>query len=286
MKPLKTSRIAGLFVFILLIFFNSHASTLDKQPRVVDGTSTTTKQHPSYTYIVIGRANKYSLCGGTVISNQWILTAAHCVTNKYGKVDTTPNQVFARLNASDTSPTVLSVKQIVVHPNYRFPYNDIALLKLTTKTQNPIAILNDNTNNLVGKTATVIGFGSTTRQKPKEEVTNKLPKQLQQANLPIINRTLCSVASNKKMVLCAGYNDRKNHPDACFGDSGGPLFLNQSGKKTQIGIVSYGRGCGVGIPGGFADVSYLKPFIKRHVTNATFLSDALSIPALFKDSFE
>lgn len=260
-----------LFKFFLLGLLTTsslaNAELLTYQPRIIDGVNTSPNKHPSITVILTGT----SLCGGTVINPQWILTAGHCVVNQGKLVDL--SKVSVGINPTRTEGRSIFAKEwitaskIIVHPNYSLPNNDIALIQLSKATNAKVETLNNDSNGLVGEIATIVGMGSTTRQEPNEEVQNKIPDFLQEAQVPIIKWDICNnvfkggVPAN---ILCAGYSSRR--ADVCSGDSGGPMYVQKNGVKVQVGVVSFGAGCGVGNPSGYTDVSKYQSFLERYAS--------------------
>ncbi|KMQ96805.1 serine proteinase stubble [Lasius niger] len=208
-------------------------------------------------------------CGGSLIDDQHVLTAAHCVVNmnswdvarltvRLGDYNIKTNNEIRHIERR--------VKRVVRHRgfNSRTLYNDVALLTLSepvefTEQIRPIC-LPTGSQLYQGKTATVIGWGSLRESGPQ-------PAILQEVSIPVWSNSECKLkygaAAPGGIVdsfLCAG----RAAKDSCSGDSGGPLMVND-GRWTQVGIVSWGIGCGKGqYPGVYTRVTHFMPWIDKN----------------------
>jgi hypothetical protein len=245
--------------------------------------------------------NRQHFCGGSVIANGWVLTAAHCVINQ--------NTFSFGVYYGDDDIGFLGqggffqVQQIIIHSQYDHQriINDVALLRVPgvrkfSSTGIASAGLRPAKNELV----TVAGWGQIDR-------FGGQTLNLRSSNLRFLNENDCrnefsqrtfgaiNVGSIGPWNVCAG--DPSGFQSACRGDSGGPLYVSEGGRTVQVGVVSWGRvaqfgvGCGSsGEPGVFASVPFYRDWIERFVpeirrtTNSNGDRDGDGVPDL-QDAF-
>jgi len=241
--------------------------------RIVGGTQSSSEQWPSVVSIKYKAYKDGHFCGGSLISEQWVLTAAHCMfdgqnlpLNAYEIVATVGEY---DLNSSPLTPST-NISQIYTHPDYdpTSVNNDIALLKLSSPVSNStISLINlDDTAYLIAQQnpATVIGWGSTIAYDPDQIVTPEYPDILREVEVPLNTDQQCSDSLGSiytKQMICAG-NIEEGGVDACQGDSGGPLMVERNYGWQQLGIVSWGAGCAsVGSPGVYTRVAVFDDWI-------------------------
>ncbi|XP_066501828.1 ST14 transmembrane serine protease matriptase b isoform X1 [Hoplias malabaricus] len=212
------------------------------------------------------------VCGASVISNNWLVTAAHCVQDTENFKYSQPEQWEAYLGLytqSESSKWTVQkrIKQIISHPEYdhRTYDNDIALMKLDSAVnlnQNiwPVCLPAATHEFPAGQEVWITGWGKTREY-------GSLASVLQKAEVRIINDTVCNQLMNNEVtphMICAGV--LAGGVDACQGDSGGPLSSldPDSGRLFLAGLVSWGDGCGrKNKPGVYTRVTKYRSWIRE-----------------------
>jgi trypsin len=215
---------------------------LPAESRIVGGTFA---QPGAYPFFVQGDG-----CGGSLIANDIVLTAAHCAGAFDGQVYVGPNQQYSTAGGAER----ITVQAQLAHPSYSSGTEafDFMLLKLATPVSNPnlkpVALNKLFSNPAPSDVLTVIGFGATSEG-------GNGSSQLKQVNVDAIAYNTCNQQYGGGIVdaimLCAGVTG--GGKDSCQGDSGGPI-VNADGE--QVGVVSWGIGCAQAqYPGVYSRVS-------------------------------
>uniref|UniRef100_A0A671RPU6 Prothrombin n=1 Tax=Sinocyclocheilus anshuiensis TaxID=1608454 RepID=A0A671RPU6_9TELE len=231
--------------------------------RIVGGEEAEVASAP-WQVMLYKRSPQELLCGASLISDEWILTAAHCILYPPWNKNFTINDIIVRLGKHSRTKyergteKIVAIDEIIVHPKYNWKENlnrDIALLHMKkpvtfTTEIHPVCLPTKNiAKNLMfaGYKGRVTGWGNL-RESWTSNPTN-LPSVLQQIHLPIVDQSMCRNSTSVIItdnMFCAGYQpDDTKRGDACEGDSGGPFVMKSPTDKRwyQTGIVSWGEGC-------------------------------------------
>jgi len=206
-------------------------------------------------------------CGGSVINEDWIITAAHCLFDDIG-----PTGYSVAVRQYDVTQVedeiVLGVAEYFKHPRYPIPGNDIALIRVAGRLDfsdgNVAPVCSPDEGRLyVDSPSIVSGWGATQWQGSGSEV-------LLYTAVTITSNDYCRqalLANNypppRSMEVCAGSEEENNQRDSCQGDSGGPLVVKEDGTFRLVGVVAHGFECASGSPGVYTRVNSFFDFIDR-----------------------
>ncbi|XP_056626627.1 serine protease 27 [Triplophysa dalaica] len=216
------------------------------------------------------------VCGGTIITEKWVLSAAHCFPNPN---DISSYLIYAgRQQIQGWNPDMTShrILRLVVPMGYTDPQlgQDIALVELATPVVwadriQPVCLPNANAEFSGEMNCMITGWGHI-----REGVALSGAGPLQEVQVPIIDSSMCQemflIKSTQNIdirsdMMCAGFQE--GGKDSCQGDSGGPLVCQISdGSWVQAGIVSFSLGCAKeNRPGVYTKVSSFTSYIQYHV---------------------
>uniref|UniRef100_A0A5K3F162 Peptidase S1 domain-containing protein n=1 Tax=Mesocestoides corti TaxID=53468 RepID=A0A5K3F162_MESCO len=249
-------------------------------------------QHPAGNMTAPSRTNQEKLaghiCGGTLISPSWILTAKHCFDSQLNpSLTADPSRWMVRvgehnLHKPEEFQVDHEVEKIIVYPSADDVYDseagvrdDIALIKLRNpvkfnKNVQPACLPYPGEQFKAGSVCAVAGWGVT-------EEGAQLSPTLRHIRVPLISREECKDIFAPLMlwspsfqilpsVLCAGNMGRM---DACQYDSGGPLMCSSDvdDQYIVVGIISFGFKCASGYPGIYTRVTSFLDWIHDITAN-------------------
>ncbi|XP_046639878.1 trypsin alpha-3-like [Daphnia pulicaria] len=265
----------GLFFFVSFAFSNSlsvadglenvefkekhlrESDSDDENDHIVGGTAAAPGEFPFQAALNLNGG----LCGGTLISESIILTAAHCLSGKTAasttKFSVTANTTSLRGGANAVTRRV---RKFVVHGSYNSKTNDndIALLALSSPIKNVafVKLPPASAGTYAGNSAVIAGWGTTSSG-------GRISQTLLKATVTVLENAACNKKYGGKItsnMICAAAPGK----DTCQGDSGGPLLVG----GVQGGITSFGYGCADSkFPGVYTRVSNYVDWIKRTSAN-------------------
>ncbi|KAH8380782.1 hypothetical protein KR200_010423, partial [Drosophila serrata] len=238
--------------------------------RITNGKNAKENQFPYQVGLSFSSSDGGWWCGGSIIANNWVVTAAHCTSG----ASSATIYYGATVRTSPKFTHTVASKDFVQHANYisLTVRNDISLIKTPTvsfsSAVNKIALpaIASSYSTYVGRTAVASGWGLTS------DSATAVAKDLQYTDLTVISNAECLKSFSSLIVtsrvICVA---TPNSVSTCQGDSGGPLALD----GTLIGITSFGSpdGCEVGAPAAFTRVTSYLDWIK---TNSGFTETVAS----------
>ncbi|XP_061189646.1 uncharacterized protein LOC133197565 [Saccostrea echinata] len=215
------------------------------QPYILGGSQSYRGQWPWTVALMIGNS---FLCGGTLVADQWVVTAGHCVESVSKKSYLVSAQIGS-VSLSQSGDTSRRIMEVIRHPEHDFIYNaDIALLHLQRKVEmnNYIrkACVPQQSQHLTsGLICYISGWGVT---RIEDYYTTVLPDMLHHAKIKLWSNSKCKLAYSAKVkdsMFCAGYD--YGGIDSCKGDSGGPLVCKIRNHWMLVGVTTWGESpCG------------------------------------------
>ncbi|XP_029027082.1 coagulation factor X [Betta splendens] len=231
-------------------------------PRIVGGMLE--KAGGSPWQVLIRRSDGYGFCGGTLVSDRWVVSAAHCLEEPADHItigDTDKQR-------PDPAEQRIQIQRIFMHPHFHsFTFDsDIALLYLSRPvvrgpTALPACLPDLHLSQYLLKEENlgkVTGWGVT-------RYLGRSSRFLRRVMLPVVSQNVCSASTEQVItdnMFCAGYPQAT--VDACSGDSGGPFVVNYRGTWFLTGVVSWGEQCATkGKYGIYTRIGNFLPWIRE-----------------------
>jgi len=244
---------------------NAGSQPLPPGQRIVGGVEAQRHEFP-WQASLRRRATNSHFCGGFIINNRWIMTAAHCTTGETPAILVVVIGDHTRNEAVNAERQTLDVDRILRHPNYNsntFRY-DISLVRTVAT-----IMFNENIQPICAPDAsltydhwrsTCSGWGTLSSGGAC------CPQTLQYVSMNLTTNAYCNAAYPTYTIfedmICATDNTGSRERDSCQGDSGGPLMVQDADQTFRVvGIVSWGIGCASGYPGVYARVSSSEQWI-------------------------
>lgn len=208
------------------------------RPRIVGGSEAGAADNPSQVALLaknIPNNRNAQFCGGTLVRQNFIVTAAHCSDF----ITANQVQVLTGTRRLDGTGIRRNVSRVVVHRNWNANTfdNDVAVWKLSSNATGAALATLAKDDGPAGSNLLATGWGDT-------EVGPQ-PIRLRKVVVPLVAKKNCNDANSyggsiTNRMICAGLE--KGGRDICQGDSGGPLTKSAS-KSVLVGITSWGIGC-------------------------------------------
>nr|XP_027206860.1 anionic trypsin-2-like [Penaeus vannamei] len=209
---------------------------------------------------------KEPFCGGSIINTRYVVTAAHCMFSPKDKpepaskfrVKIAEHDVISEDDDVEGVTRMLALESYVFHEGYTENYFnlDIALLRLEEAWTSRRTRRTDRESRRLGR---------------HDQWRQEVPDIVREVDLPIVECGRKEIAGVliTPFMLCAGF--KKGGKDSCSGDSGGPLTVEEDGRFTLVGIVSFGEECAKrNVPGVYTRITELLEWISSNTAEVSY----------------
>lgn len=224
---------------------------LFESQRIISGDPAVYEQFPWQVAVHFTTPQGSFFCGGALISNRWVLTAAHCAE---GATSFTLRFGGLTLSSSESGRVDLTATRAIVHEGYNSNLNnDVALVQLNEEISfnsriQPVRLPARGETIAAGEKVTVSGWGKTS------DSSSSVSNILNFVEITTITNQACAGYYGSAVVIASTVCCQGNpEHSTCNGDSGGPLVVIRNGVATHVGVVSFvsSAGCESGAPSGY-----------------------------------
>uniref|UniRef100_A0A3Q1ERB6 Tryptase-2-like n=1 Tax=Acanthochromis polyacanthus TaxID=80966 RepID=A0A3Q1ERB6_9TELE len=234
---------------VLVLIYNTEVSV-----SIIGGTDAPPGRWPWMVHVSMTTFDGRSKwrCGGTLLTSQWVLSAAHCLDGLQKPAFHRSMVWIGTHKLQKLSGRYMGIDTVILHPHFYSLTNgfanDIALIKLKKKvvfSQNVTLVQLASANDVFGPSSDcwIIGWGQIGNGVPLPD-----PETLQQLKIPLMTQSSCEVDRFQTLSWVVIAGDEAGGKDSCEGDCGGPLMCRTARGFVQVGIRSYGSGGGCGLP--------------------------------------
>uniref|UniRef100_A0A8C3YND0 Enteropeptidase n=1 Tax=Catagonus wagneri TaxID=51154 RepID=A0A8C3YND0_9CETA len=213
-------------------------------PKIVGGNDS---REGAWPWVVALYYNDQLLCGASLVSRDWLVSAAHCVYGRNLEPSKWKAVLGLHMTSNLTSPQIVTrlIDEIIINPHYnkRRKDSDIAMMHLEFKVNytdyiQPICLPEENQVFPPGRICSIAGWGRVVYQGSPADT-------LQEADVPLLSNEKCQQQMPEynitENMMCAGYEE--GGIDSCQGDSGGPLMCQENNRWLLAGVTSFGYQC-------------------------------------------